>query len=963
MAGKPIGTLFVELDLDSSRYLKGQQQILKDAQVVTFDIEKNFKNLGLKSSAAMDLSRAQIVNAYQGILHSANTTANDIVRAEEAKNSKLKALNEQQFGAQTSFLDTLKKNWMAVSAVAIAAYMLIQRAYSFAKDIAITTNEMKRNAEIAGLSTDEYQKWAFAAKMADVNAEELSKGFRLLSRNMSEASQGTGAAKNAFLAMGISVNQVGGGLKPLDVMMKEIMNKFAGWADGPQKIALALALFGRSGEALIPLLNKGAAGFNEFSKEAAKLGIILDPTLINAGSRAEDTFKKINAQLEAGKLRLAPYAEGFANLILSMLEKLNDLKSWAIGNPKIWGFITGAIIPAPINIAVGLLGIKGGKSELEKVQDQYLQLEDYYKGLETKKPPAPAIVDPKLALEAQQILLQQKMTLATMTRDIEAQVKLTMDLAKNEKARLAESQKLTPELSKQLDLTASAKVVEIRRKEQEYQLGISNTLIKMQSEYAGITGDLKEQSAILDKELVNKLQQLAIDVQAHKLTKDQAKAQAEIEIALRDQAKLRFEDTGALSIHQKAIYDDSVRYAGSMANINLEYNGLIGNLKKVEKAEQDILDNQILVNAYTAEEYIKLQQILDLKQKRRKEDIEIISQGRANLSVLEAQANKQNELNQIKVGLGWMRPGQAGLQELDLQKGLLEAMLQQAEAEEKINTDLMQQPKLLADIKVLQIQLIANDKARLKYISETAPAYEGLASGLQKYVTESGTLYTQLETMSYNTAKGMEGAFSNFFQSIFDNTKTWKEKMAGLFKGLADAYIKALSDMLAKQLTSGLFGGSSGSGGNSTGLLGTIVKGLGGLVGGLFSPSSPGTGGAPMGAESFSPSAQSSMVWLGHTGKGPGELPSFYRVLPPETFYNAPRLHQGIGGDEMAAIIRRDESVLTPAQMKALTPARPNQSVSVGPINIQMEKGQGLNPATLKKDIETAVIEVIKRHM
>jgi hypothetical protein len=252
---------FAELDLDTTKYTKSQQAILQSASTTALNVEQNWKILGQKSDVIYNAMRQSAINAYEMIKNKAGTSANEIARAHEAMNAKIKTANEQQFGAQTSLLDSLKKNWMAVSAAVVAGYMLVQRAYSFGKDIAFATNEMKKNAEIAGLSTDEYQKWAFAAKMADVNSEELSKGFRLLSRNMSEASQGIGTANNAFAAMRISVNQVGGGLKSLDVMMKEIMDKFSGWADGPQKIALALALFGRSGEALIPLLNKGSAGF------------------------------------------------------------------------------------------------------------------------------------------------------------------------------------------------------------------------------------------------------------------------------------------------------------------------------------------------------------------------------------------------------------------------------------------------------------------------------------------------------------------------------------------------------------------------------------------------------------------------------------------------------------------------------------------------------------------------------
>jgi len=67
--------------------------------------------------------------------------------------------------------------------------------------------------------------------------------------------------------------------------------------------------------------------------------------------------------------------------------------------------------------------------------------------------------------------------------------------------------------------------------------------------------------------------------------------------------------------------------------------------------------------------------------------------------------------------------------------------------------------------------------------------------------------------------------------------------------------------------------------------------------------------------------------WLSslfHAGRGPGEAPQQYAVAPAAIFAGAPRFH---GGREIPAIIRDDESVLTPAQMRAV--GRRNTGVSI----------------------------------
>ena len=123
--GRSVGTIFVELDLDPSRYTKGQQQLLRDATTTSLNIEQNFKNLGINSAASLDLMRQKAQNSFDMIANSSKSSADDIVRAEQAKNDKLTSLNQQQFGQQTSFLSTLKANWIAASAIVYSAMKLV----------------------------------------------------------------------------------------------------------------------------------------------------------------------------------------------------------------------------------------------------------------------------------------------------------------------------------------------------------------------------------------------------------------------------------------------------------------------------------------------------------------------------------------------------------------------------------------------------------------------------------------------------------------------------------------------------------------------------------------------------------------------------------------------------------------------------------------------------------------------
>lgn len=57
-------------------------------------------------------------------------------------------------------------------------------------------------------------------------------------------------------------------------MLGDIAEKFATFRDGPEKAALAIELFGKSGADMIPNLNKGSAGMEELRTEAERLGVV-----------------------------------------------------------------------------------------------------------------------------------------------------------------------------------------------------------------------------------------------------------------------------------------------------------------------------------------------------------------------------------------------------------------------------------------------------------------------------------------------------------------------------------------------------------------------------------------------------------------------------------------------------------------------------------------------------------------
>ena len=173
MAGS-VGVIFAEIDLDNSRYLKSQKKLYQDATQTTLNIEANFKKLGVRSSAEMDLMRQKITNSYNMIANSSKATANDILRAEKAKNAQLKRLNEEQYGAHQSMLSRMRSHWMAYSVAVYAGMRALRATRNEFRDFETALVDM---GKVTDRSLDLIRKDIMAINPVLGDATSLMKGY------------------------------------------------------------------------------------------------------------------------------------------------------------------------------------------------------------------------------------------------------------------------------------------------------------------------------------------------------------------------------------------------------------------------------------------------------------------------------------------------------------------------------------------------------------------------------------------------------------------------------------------------------------------------------------------------------------------------------------------------------------------------------------------------------------------
>jgi len=328
MAG--IGTLFVELDLDPTRYMKGQQTLLKEAQNGAAILEKNFKNLGIKSDATYDLMRAQAEKSFQAISKSHKATSDDIARAEKAKSDKITQINEQQFGKQTSLLESLKSNWMAVSAAVIAAWYAVSKVVGAVEGVVMAAARyetlgivMETVGRNAGFSKDEMEQFAQGLEKTGISMTGARESLTKMAQAQLDLAQSTNLARIAQDAAVIgninsteAFNQLVYGIQSANVRVLRTIGINVDFESSYKKLELQI---GKTKEEM-----------TEAEKAQARLNVVLE-----AGTRISGSYEA--AMETAGKQ------------VLSLERHFDNLKVLvgAVFTPalaEMIGIITGAVV-------------------------------------------------------------------------------------------------------------------------------------------------------------------------------------------------------------------------------------------------------------------------------------------------------------------------------------------------------------------------------------------------------------------------------------------------------------------------------------------------------------------------------------------------------------------------------------------------------------------------------------------
>jgi len=120
---------------------------------------------------------------------------------------------------------------------------------------------------------------------------------------MQQGAEQTGTYAIALQKLGLRVSDFKG-LQPEQAFMK-LVGALDGVKDETTKAAIAQELFGRTGTALLPILNEGVDGINRMRQEARDLGIVFDQEACDAAAQFNDDMLRIRKSLESAGFAIA----------------------------------------------------------------------------------------------------------------------------------------------------------------------------------------------------------------------------------------------------------------------------------------------------------------------------------------------------------------------------------------------------------------------------------------------------------------------------------------------------------------------------------------------------------------------------------------------------------------------------------------------------------------------------------
>lgn len=348
----------LKLDPTNTELLMEKQKLLND---VVKQTEERMDTLAKAAEQAKDQLEAGAITQeqYDALQKEIGETAEALKKAKDAAESfnvgleKAKATADKVSKSAKGVADATK-------GLSTAAAGVIGALGGAALSAVKASDDLNTLAKQSGLTTEEIQKFQYAADLVDVSASDIIAAQTKITKSMTSTSAAT---QEAYARIGVSVTDANGELKSSSEVFYEVLEGLSQVTNETERDALAMDIFGKSATSLTGIIDDGGAALKQLGDQASELGVIMDQETLDSLNAVNDQLDtlKANAQgqiAQAGAKAmeaLMPLFEELIGYMTSAVEWIGSLDTETIKT-----ILTIAALVAGISPIAGIIASISG---------------------------------------------------------------------------------------------------------------------------------------------------------------------------------------------------------------------------------------------------------------------------------------------------------------------------------------------------------------------------------------------------------------------------------------------------------------------------------------------------------------------------------------------------------------------------------------------------------------------------
>lgn len=298
----------LKLDPTNTDLLRQKQKLLADQVNNTSEKLAKLK----EAQAAMDASGVdKNSQAYMSLQREIIATEQELKKAEkEARNFNVTL--EKVSATATKVSEGAAKAAEKTRALSTAAAGALTGIAGLAYKSAQNADELNTLAKQTGFTTEELQKFQYAADRIDVSMETITGASQKMVNKLR-------SSEKTFTDLGIATRDATGNLRDSSDIFFDTIAYLSTIENETERDTLAMSIFGKSAAELTGIIDDGGAALQQFGAEAEQAGLIMDQETVDSLNKVNEQIDKLKAQ---GTAALAKAGASALEALTPLIEKL-----------------------------------------------------------------------------------------------------------------------------------------------------------------------------------------------------------------------------------------------------------------------------------------------------------------------------------------------------------------------------------------------------------------------------------------------------------------------------------------------------------------------------------------------------------------------------------------------------------------------------------------------------------------